>query len=340
MEQTLAVTEEPAGQETRPGTAPLVINGVSRAYGRRLAVNNVSFEVWPGGVTGLLGPNGAGKTSLLSCVAGIANWDEGDISVGGIDAARRPMLARRQVGFMPERIAFWNEMEIGSYLAFVAQVKGLPKRRRQEAVDHSLFRAGLLDVRSRIIGNLSKGYRQRVGLAQALLGDPPVVILDEPMAGLDPLNAIEIREVLSEYADDRVVLLSTHVIADVRMMCSRVIMMSQGSVVYDGKALGISPASGTRRVRFRLGRLHQSPAALEALVVNAGARPIRVDAGNEAAEMTVETPDDGVTDGLVRCFLDAGLAVYGVEGTTDTLEEAFREAVQRAHDDGAKDRSH
>jgi ABC-2 type transport system ATP-binding protein len=335
-----------AGREVAPdtggGTAPLVVAGVSRAYGRRLAVRNVSFELWPGGVTGLLGPNGAGKTSLLSCIAGTASWDSGDISVGGVDAARRPMQARRQVGYMPERIAFWNEMTIESYLVFVGRVKAIPRHDRAEAVERALFRAGLVDVRGRIIGNLSKGYRQRVGLAQALLGEPPVVILDEPMAGLDPLNAIEIREVLAEYAEERVVLLSTHVIADVRMMCSRVIMMSQGSVVSDGKALAISPASGARRVRFRVGRLGAGAERVETLVMDAGARPIRIDLGASpaapdayGAEVTVETPDDAVTERIVRAFVDAGLAVYGVEATTDTLEEAFREAVQQAHDTSA-----
>jgi len=331
-----------AGRDVAPdtgnGTAPLVVAGVSRAYGRRLAVRDVSFELWPGGVTGLLGPNGAGKTSLLSCIAGTATWDSGDISVGGVDAAHRPMQARRQVGYMPERIAFWNEMTIESYLAFVGRVKAIPRSDRQEAMERALFRAGLLDVRSRIIGNLSKGYRQRVGLAQALLGEPPVVILDEPMAGLDPLNAIEIREVLAEYAEERVVLLSTHVIADVRMMCSRVIMMSQGAVVSDGKALGISPASGVRRVRFRVGRLGAGPGAVEALVMDAGARPIRTDRQGDGAEVTVETPDDAVTERIVRSFVDAGLAVYAVEATTDTLEEAFREAVQQAHDGATGER--
>lgn len=330
----LAMPEATATGPTSQGAA-LAVCGVSRAYGRRFAVKKASFELCPGGVTGLLGPNGAGKTSLLSCIAGIANWDEGEILIGGVDAAKRPMLARSKVGYMPERIAFWNEMEVEAYLGFVARVKAVPKKSRQESVERSLFRAGLVDVRSRIIGNLSKGFRQRVGLAQALLGDPPVVVLDEPMSGLDPLNAIEIREVLASYAGEHVVLLSTHVIADVRMLCSRVIMMSRGSVVHDGKALGISPASGARRVRFRLGGVGADHLRLEDLIVEAKARPIRIDRQHDSVEVTVESPDDGVTDWLVRAFLDTGFAVYGVEGTTDTLEEAFREAVQQAHDDPA-----
>jgi ABC-2 type transport system ATP-binding protein len=338
VKETLAMSEVAApAVESRHLPAPLVVSHLSRSYGRWRAVREVSFELRPGGVTGLLGPNGAGKTSLLGCIAGIAPWDDGEIVVDGVDAARRPALARQKVGFMPERVAFWNEMEIESYLQFVARVKGIARAARSDAVELALFRAGLIDVRSRIIGNLSKGYRQRVGLAQALLGDPPVVILDEPMAGLDPLNAIEIREVLSEYAQERVVLLSTHVVADIRMMCSRVLMMSRGRLVYDGQALAVASASGSRRLRLRIGRVRGSE-EIEFVATRAGARPIRTDLQGEGAELTVDVTGDESADRLVRALLDAGYAIFGVEGTTDTLEEAFREAVLEAHDQTGESR--
>ena len=201
--------------EEARGCAPALVSvsHLSKSYGTRPAVQDVSFEARPG-VTGIIGPNGAGKSTLLRCLAGLAGWDSGDVWIGGVDLARRAAEARRQVGFMPERVAFPGEMRVWQYLRFVAEMKGIPARQRAEAVETALDRARLTESRSRIVGNLSKGYRQRVGLAQALLGESPVLILDEPSAGLDPLNVMEFRDVIRHCARDRAVLVSTHMLPE------------------------------------------------------------------------------------------------------------------------------
>ena len=235
--------DSPPPGEGRPSAAPspplLSVAGLTKSYGGRRAVEDVSFELGSG-VAGLLGPNGAGKSTLIRCLAGLGGWDEGEVRLGGIDPAWRSREARGSVGFMPERVAFPPEMRVEHYLRFAAEGKGIPRSERRAAVGAALARAGLEGVRSRIIANLSKGYRQRVGLAQAMLGDPPILILDEPSAGLDPLHVIEIRTVLCDYAAERAVLVSTHSLGESRRLCARVLVLSQGRLVYDGSTAGMA----------------------------------------------------------------------------------------------------
>ena len=233
------ITEEcgAAGAEAPapPSLPPLLtVAGLTKSYGGRRAVEDVSFELGPG-VTGLLGPNGAGKSTLIRCLAGLGAWDDGEVRISGIDPAWRSRDARGRVGYMPERVSFPPEMRVEPYLRFAAEGKGIPRSERRAAVAAALARTGLEGVRSRIIANLSKGYRQRVGLAQAMLGDPPLLILDEPSAGLDPLHVVEIRTVLQRYGEERAVLVSTHSLDEGRRLCTRVLVLSWGHLVHDGK---------------------------------------------------------------------------------------------------------
>ena len=235
------------------GVASVVVEGLVKAYGARRALDGVGFTA-RAGVTGILGPNGAGKTTLLRCLAGITGWDEGRIVLGGVDAERHSGAARRMVGFMPENFAFPGEMRVEPYLHFVAAAKGIPKKERALAVEQALTRSGLEAIPRRVLANLSKGYRQRVGLAQAVLGEPPVMVLDEPTAGLDPLTVLEVREMLAGYGRASSVLLSTHTLSEARLLCDRLVVLGSGSVVYDGPTatmLGVERAADSPEEAFR-----------------------------------------------------------------------------------------
>lgn len=304
--------------------APLLsVCGLSRSYGStRRAVRDVSLELSPG-VTGLLGPNGAGKSSLLACLAGIAGWDCGEIRIGGVDLARFPNEARKRVGFMPERVAFPPEMRVEEYLRFVCLVKRIPRRERCTMTDGALSHTGLENVRDRIIGNLSKGFRQRVGLAQALLGDPPVVLLDEPTAGLDPLSMLDIREQLRAYAAERAVLVSTHHLPEARLMCDRVVVLAHGSVVYNGSPSGLAAGRpGVLQVRLRL----RGPANAQPPSLVEGTTLVHHGSGSDEEVLVVNAEDEQSVGALVRSLARERLIV-SVEPTTDVLEEAFRIAV-------------
>jgi ABC-2 type transport system ATP-binding protein len=314
----------PARVTAPAGPALVAVRGLCRSYGSWRAVRDVSFELGPG-VTGLLGPNGAGKTTLLRCLAGITGWDTGTVRVDGVDLSRRPAEGRRRIGFMPERVAFPADMRVAEYLRFVAAVKSVPRRSRAEEVAAALATTGLGASRDRIIANLSKGYRQRVGLAQALLGRPPVVILDEPTAGLDPLNTLEIRHMLADYATDRSVLISTHHLPDARLTCDRVIVMSRGAVVYDGAPDGMARArGGRRRVRLELRPVIDGPTTRPDL--GPGVELIHGQADGPGWSLVLDIADDAALGAQVRRLAGAW-QVIGVEATTDVLEDAFRHAV-------------
>jgi ABC-2 type transport system ATP-binding protein len=309
---------------TAPSAPPLVsVSHLTKSYGARRAVQDVSFELAPG-VTGLLGPNGAGKSTLVRCLAGLCGWDDGEVRIAGVDPAWRTRDARGSVGFMPERVSFPPEMRVDHYLRFAAEGKGIRRSERRSAVDGALDRAGLVGVRSRIIANLSKGYRQRVGLAQALLGDPPVLILDEPSAGLDPLHAMEIREVLQRYATERVVLVSTHSLGETRQLCSRVLVLNQGRLVYEGSPAGMA-ATGSPRFRVRVAKAGADGGAPPVEEPGTMLQGWKVDAGEY--ELLVEADNRLVLGRLIARLCAEGWLVTGVEPVGDGLEDAFRRAV-------------
>ena len=315
----------PEPPATPAGSGRVVVDGVAKTYGTRRALGGVTFRM-DNGLVGLLGPNGAGKSTLMRCMAGIQSWDRGRITVDGVDAEHHPMAVRRNVGYMPERVSFPAEMRTGQYLTYVAAAKGFPRRERTTAVQLALTRAGLEAAHRRIIGNLSKGYRQRVGLAQALLGDPSVVILDEPTAGLDPLNLLDIRAVLSDYASDHVVVLSTHTLSEARLLCDRLIVLASGSIVYDGPTTELA-TSGADAGRVRIRARHGDEGTFESCVAGAGGRVVRAAARSGACDAVVEVSGDGGVAALTRDLVVAGWAIDAVEPLSDALEDAFRHAV-------------
>jgi len=300
----------------------LTVSNLTRRYGSRVAVNEVSFSLGAG-ITGLLGPNGAGKSSLMTCLAGIAGWDSGSIRVGDADVARHPAMARKLIGFMPERVNFPNEMRVEEYLMFAASAKKIPRAERAAAVELSLKRTGVTSMRTRIVGNLSKGYRQRVGMAQALMGDPLVTIMDEPMSGLDPLNILDMRGMLQEYAKTRALIVSTHLLADARLMCSKVLVMSLGKLVYAGIPSEMAEGAGhATRMRLRL-HTHVEPTQSDFVP---GSALLNLDTDDRGVTVTVECRDDKVVSDLIRAW-SARWPLTAAESTADSLEEAFREAV-------------
>lgn len=213
--------------------------GLSKRYGDLVAVENVTFSVQPGEVVGFLGPNGAGKTTTMRMLTGFLPPTDGSASIAGHDIFEDPLAARRAVGYLPETPPLYPEMSVEDYVEYVAKLKDVPRKERRAAVDRALARCGLSDVRRRVIGALSKGYRQRVGLAQAIVHDPAVLILDEPTVGLDPIQIREIRALIAQLAAEkrngraRTVILSTHILPEVEAICRRVLIISRGRKVVD-----------------------------------------------------------------------------------------------------------
>jgi ABC-2 type transport system ATP-binding protein len=212
---------------------------ITKRYGDFLAVDHVSFTAEAGDVVGFLGPNGAGKTTTMRILTGFLPATDGTAKIDGHDIFEDPLAARRAIGYLPETPPLYPEMDVAGYLHYVAKLKDVPRKQRREAVERAMQRCGLGDVSRRVIGALSKGYRQRVGIAQAIVHDPAVLILDEPTVGLDPIQIREIRALIRDLAAPRAsarghtIVLSTHILAEVEAICRRVIIINRGKKVVD-----------------------------------------------------------------------------------------------------------
>jgi ABC-2 type transport system ATP-binding protein len=220
------------------------VQHLTKHFGRVTAVDDVSFRVERGEIVGFLGPNGAGKTTTMRVITGYMPPTEGRVVVAGFDVFDRPIEAKRRTGYLPETPPLYPDMTVREYLGFVARIKGIPPRERQTRIDRVMARTWITDVKERHCGKLSKGYRQRVGLAQAILHNPDVLVLDEPTAGLDPKQIIETRQLIHELAGDHTIVLSTHILPEVAQTCQRVVIINKGRVVAVD-----SPENLTRRLR-------------------------------------------------------------------------------------------
>jgi ABC-2 type transport system ATP-binding protein len=207
------------------------VEGLTKRYARTVAVDNISFEVEKGQIVGFLGPNGAGKTTTMRVLTCFLPPTSGTANVAGFDVLENPMEVKKRIGYLPETPPVYPEMEVNEYLRFTGRLKGISSADIAKKVDEVVGRCALGEVRTRLIGKLSKGYRQRVGLAQAIIHNPDVLILDEPTSGLDPKQIIEIRELLKHLSGDHTIILSTHILSEVEQSCERVIIISQGKLV-------------------------------------------------------------------------------------------------------------
>jgi len=207
------------------------VSQLTKLYGPRAAISDLNFEVKKGEIVGFLGPNGAGKSTTMKILTGFMPATSGKASIAGFDVFEHPLEVKRNVGFLPENPPIYMEMQVQDYVEYAARLHHVPKGSLAKSVKNVLEKTSLWDVRNRIIGNLSKGYKQRVGLAQALVHNPPVLILDEPTVGLDPKQIIEIRELIKGLAGDHTVILSSHILPEVTASCQRIIVINKGRIV-------------------------------------------------------------------------------------------------------------
>jgi len=276
---------------------------LSRRYGDFTAVDGISFSVKDGEILGMLGPNGAGKTTTIRMITGFLPPTGGTVTVAGKDLFESPREARRQVGYLPENIALYPEMRVSEYLAYRARLEGLSRAEAKQAIPIALERCLLGDVQHQIIGTLSKGYRQRVGLATAILHNPRVLVLDEPTVGLDPKQIISIRELIRELGRDHTLLLSTHILPEVELLCDRVVIIDRGRIVAEG-----------------------TPESLrESSTGNPGVRLALKDSPSDAAETLAGIP--GVME--VKPGARDGVWVLECEPGSDPREAVFHTAVER-----------
>jgi len=219
------------------------VSGLTKSYGKNRGVTDISFSIPEGQIVGFLGPNGAGKTTTMNIITGYLTADVGSVEVAGIDMIKQPIDAKKHIGYLPEQPPLYHAMTVKEYLDFVYELKGVNSNDQQEHISDICESIGVTDVYRRVIGHLSKGYKQRVGLAQALIGDPDVLVLDEPTIGLDPRQIVEIRNVIKKMGKKRTIILSTHILPEVSAICERVLVISNGVIVADDKPDNLTVAA-------------------------------------------------------------------------------------------------
>jgi ABC-2 type transport system ATP-binding protein len=238
-----------------PDTTPLIeATGLCRDYGALRAVDAVDLRLERGEIVGLLGQNGAGKTSTMDMLCGVLAPTAGSIAIDGVDLLESPRTAKRALGYLPEQPPLYPDMSVRGYLAFAAALHGVPRAGRGDAGDRAMSLCGLTEVAHRPIGNLSKGYRQRVGIAQAIVHDPAAIVLDEPTVGLDPIQIRAIRGLIADLGREHGIILSTHILPEVQALCSRVAIMHQGRILHGGPMSAFTDDSAIERITVTLRR--------------------------------------------------------------------------------------
>ena len=232
----------------------LEVKDLVKKYGEKTAINGLNFHIRSGEVVGLLGLNGAGKSTTMNCMTGYIAPTSGTVIVGGHDIRKEPDAARGMIGYLPEVFAFYPEMKVKEYLEFVCNLKKIPgnKKAREEHIDQICSKVGLGDLKGRMIRNLSKGYKQRVGFAQALIGNPGVLILDEPTVGLDPSQIIEIRQLIKDSGKESTVIVSSHILSEIQAICSRILVIHDGHIVADGSPSQLMEGARQQELRIRI----------------------------------------------------------------------------------------
>lgn len=301
------------------------VEHVSKVYNGRKAVDDVSFKVEKGEVLGFLGPNGAGKTTTMRILTCYMPSTEGTARVAGYDVFEESIEVRKRIGYLPENPPLYPEMSVSSYLSFVAKIKGTRSKQRRSQVDEVIGKCSLGDVRNRIIGKLSKGYKQRVGLAQALLNNPEVLILDEPTLGLDPQQIHEVRSLIKGLASTHTVILSTHILPEVSMTCNRVVIINKGRVVAMDTPEGLArQLKGAERISLTV----DGPIEAVRNKIQAIEGVLSVQSSEEVADSlatyTVECQlNSDLRRVLAATVVSAGWGLLDLRGVSMSLEEVF-----------------
>ncbi len=299
------------------------VEQLTKNYGAVKALSGVSFSVGRGEVVGFVGPNGAGKSTTLRIITGFIGASSGRVCVADHDVSQEPMLARQSIGYMPETAPLYPEMRVVEYMTFRARIKQVGRKSVRSMVERAMTQAGVTEMRERLIGTLSKGYRQRVALADALVADPPLLILDEPTAGLDPNQIKEVRRLLKELGENHTILLSTHILSEVEATCDRALVIHQGKLVLEGPLSELrdeqqrallelsDPEDRANGVFTRLDEIERHTT----LSSNGSIKKVRlhlaVGRGSEAFEA------------ITRALVEAGLGVRGLTREKARLEDVF-----------------
>jgi gliding motility-associated transport system ATP-binding protein len=312
----------------------ITVENLTKRYATKTAIEGMSFQVEKGEILGFLGPNGAGKTTTMRIITGFMPASDGTVRVDGFDVFDNPLDVRRRIGYLPENPPLYLEMTVTGYLRFVAKIKGVPGEKIDADVTRSMERVNITDVKDRIIAKLSKGYKQRVGIAQALLNDPPVLILDEPTIGLDPKQIHEVRELIKDLAGKHTVVLSTHILPEVEQTCHRVIIINRGKIVAVDTPQNLrSQLQGGERITIEVqGPISEILSKLKAMSGVVEVQKVSDNDGRSRLQVEGQLQKDIRSD-LARLIVQNGWGLYELQAASMSLEDIFLELTTAEESD-------
>lgn len=306
------------------------VKNLTKCYGKHLAVDNLSFTVEKGQIYGFLGPNGAGKSTTMNIMTGYLGATKGEVLIDGHDILKEPEEAKRCIGYLPEQPPLYLEMTVMEYLRFAAELKKIPKEDMEIQIEKAMRLTRLSDVQGRLISNLSKGYKQRVGLAQAILGFPEIIILDEPTVGLDPKQIIEIRELIRKLAKEHTVILSSHILAEIREVCDYILIIARGKLVASDTPENLENAmSGTGHIEIEVRREQKEvERVLDRIDQVKRVEYTLLEDGTVRAQIEAKGSGD-IRERIFHAFADQKMPLLTLKLNKSTLEEIFLELTQK-----------
>ena len=306
------------------------VKNLTKCYGKHLVVDNLSFTVEKGQIYGFLGPNGAGKSTTMNIMTGYLGATKGEVLIDGHDILKEPEEAKRCIGYLPEQPPLYLEMTVMEYLRFAAELKKIPKEDVEIQIEKAMRLTRLSDVRGRLISNLSKGYKQRVGLAQAILGFPEIIILDEPTVGLDPKQIIEIRELIRKLAKEHTVILSSHILAEIREVCDYILIIARGKLVASDTPENLENSmSGTGHIEIEVRREQKEvERVLDRIDQVKRVEYTLLEDGTVRAQIEAKGSGD-IRERIFHAFADQKMPLLTLKLNKSTLEEIFLELTQK-----------
>ncbi len=305
------------------------IKGLVKNYGNKNAVDDISFTIKEGEIVGFLGPNGAGKSTTMNIITGYLSATSGTVTVGGKDIFKEPMAVKRQIGFLPEQPPLYIDMTVLEYLSFVFELKGCEFNKR-EHLNEVMEKVKILDVQNRLIKNLSKGYKQRVGIAQAIIGNPKFIIFDEPTVGLDPVQIIEIRNLIRSLGKKHTVILSTHILPEVQAICDRVIIINEGKIIANEKTADLNRVVGqSAKIKIKVaGPNREVLNMLRGLQGILGVTTDGIKEGDTYSYIIESNPAIDVRKIIFNALASHSWPMMGMENLEAELEDVFVKLIQ------------
>lgn len=311
------------------------VENVTKRYGDRKALKDISFSVDEGEIVGLLGPNGAGKSTTMNIITGYISATEGNVKIADIDILENPSEAKKNIGYLPEIPPLYTDMTVEEYLSFVSDIKKVNPSEKDKNIKYVMDLVKIEDVKGRLIKNLSKGYKQRVGLAQAIIGDPKLLILDEPTVGLDPKQIIEIRNLIKDLGKKHTIILSSHILSEVSAVCDRVLIMNKGEIVASGTPKELSKRLSYSN-KFILRVKGSKNEILNAIKTIDGLQSVKSIGSfeNETIDVDVEAKKDvDIRESLFRCLSKNNLPILMMKSSDLSLEEVFLQVTNEEEEE-------